>query len=104
MSKHSYCIAALLAAFTAGAAAQSTPPASPPPPPPVSGPVQSVTVSTTRDPVDKSYRRMIKGMDRFEREHALAPQASLRFRLLPRLSTAKMSGISLRIAGDREEA
>ncbi|MES2759578.1 MAG: hypothetical protein V4693_19575 [Pseudomonadota bacterium] len=63
-------------------------------------PMQSVTVSTTRDPVDKSYRRMIKGMDRFEREHALAPAATLRFRLLPRLSTAKMTGITLRVAGN----
>jgi hypothetical protein len=65
-----------------------------------SAPIPSVTVSTTRDPVDKSYRKMIKGMDRFEREHALAPAASLRFTLLPRLSTARMSGITLRIAGD----
>ena len=63
-------------------------------------PIPSVTVSTTRDPVDKSYRKMIKGMDRFEREHALAPAATLRFRLLPRLSTAKMTGITLRVAGD----
>ncbi len=88
---------AALGPLLAGSALAQT---APPPPPPVSGPVQSVTVSSTRDPVDKSYRRMIKGMDRFEREHALAPQASLRFRLLPRLSTAKMTGITLRIAGD----
>jgi hypothetical protein len=65
-----------------------------------SAPIPSVTVSSTRDPVDKSYRKMIKGMDRFEREHALAPAATLRFRLLPRLSTAKMTGITLRVAGD----
>jgi hypothetical protein len=65
-----------------------------------SPPVQSVTVAATRDPVDKSYRKMIKGMDRFEREHALAPAATLRFRLLPRLSTARMTGITLRVAGD----
>ena len=63
-------------------------------------PMQSVTVATTRDPVDKSYRRMIKGMDRFERERLLAPAATLRFRLLPRLSTARMTGITLRVAGD----
>jgi hypothetical protein len=63
-------------------------------------PMQSVTVSATRDPVDKSYRKMIKGMDRFEREHALAPAATLRFRLLPRLSTARMTGITLRVAGN----
>lgn len=95
MSKRSYLSALAVAAIAGGAAAQTTPP-----PPPVSGPIPSVTVSSTRDPVDKSYRRMVKGMDRFEREHALAPQASLRFRLLPRLPNAKMTGITLRIAGD----
>ncbi len=59
-----------------------------------------VVVPYVRDPVDKSYRKMIKGMDRFAREHALAPAATLRFRLLPRLPNANMSGISLRVAGD----
>lgn len=62
--------------------------------------MQTVIVKNTRDPVDKSYRKMVKGMDRFEREHALAPQAALRFRLLPRLPNADMTGITLRIAGD----
>jgi hypothetical protein len=94
MSIRSYFLALLAVCSAAGAQT------APPPPPPVSGPIQSVTVSSTRDPVDKSYRRMIKGMDRFEREHALAPQANLRFQLLPRLSTARMTGITLRIAGD----
>ena len=61
---------------------------------------QTVIVKSTRDPVDKSYRKMVKGMERFEREHALAPQAALRFRLLPRLPTSDMTGITLRIAGD----
>lgn len=96
MSNLSYLYAPLFCALAATASAQTAPP----PPAPVAGPIQSVTVSTTRDPVDKSYRRMIKGMDRFEREHALAPQATLRFRLLPRLPNAKMTGITLRIAGD----
>ena len=63
-------------------------------------PVPTVVVKNTRDPVDKSYRKMVKGMERFEREHALAPQATLRFRLLPRLPNADMTGITLRIAGD----
>ncbi|MDB5755865.1 MAG: hypothetical protein JWR56_2293 [Massilia sp.] len=83
---------ALAACWAAPAFAQT--------PPPPAAPIPSVTVSTTRDPVDKSYRKMIKGMDRFEREHALAPAATLRFHLLPRLSTAKMTGITLRVAGD----
>ena len=62
---------------------------------------QTVTVTSTRDPVDKSYRKMIRGMERFEREHALAPQATLRFRLLPRLPTVDMRGITLKVVGDR---
>ncbi|WP_020654579.1 hypothetical protein [Massilia niastensis] len=60
----------------------------------------TVTVRSTRDPVDKSYRKMIRGMERFERERAFAPQASLRFQLLPRSPTVDMHGITLRIAGD----
>lgn len=60
----------------------------------------TVKVQSTRDPVDKSYRKMIKGMERFERERARAPAAPLRFQLLPRLPTVDMTGITLRIAGD----
>ena len=63
-------------------------------------PIQTVHVPYVRDPVDKSYRKMIKGMDRFERERALAPQATLRFRLLPRLPKSNLQGITLRVAGD----
>ena len=62
--------------------------------------VQQVKVGATRDPVDKSYRKMMQGVDRFERDHALAPQASLRFRLLPRQPGVDMQGVKLRIAGD----
>src|SRR4051812_54241 len=65
------------------------------------GKVQSVTVTSTRDPVDKSYRKMIRGMERFEREHALAPQATLRFHLLPRTPGVNMGGITLRVVGDQ---
>jgi len=60
----------------------------------------SVTVPATRDPVDKSYRKMIAGMDIFERHRALAPQATLRFQLLPRLASTRLDGIALRVAGD----
>jgi len=63
-------------------------------------PVAKVNVSTTRDPVDKSYRKMIKGMERFEREHAFAPNAPLHFQLLPRTPDVRMDGITLRVAGD----
>ena len=63
-------------------------------------PVPQVKVGATRDPVDKSYRKMMQGVERFERDHALAPQASLRFRLLPRQPGVDMQGVTLRIAGD----
>ena len=64
-------------------------------------PVPRVAVTATRDPVDKSYRRMIRGMDRFVREAAvLAPGAALRFRLLPRLAGTPMEGIELKVVGD----
>lgn len=60
----------------------------------------SVTVQATRDPVDKSYRKMIAGMEIFERHRALAPQATLRFQLLPRRPDTQLDGITLRVAGD----
>ncbi|NHZ93731.1 hypothetical protein F2P45_32740 [Massilia sp. CCM 8733] len=61
----------------------------------------TVIVPYVRDPVDKSYRKMMAGVARFEREHALAPAASLRFKLLPRLPTTDMRGVAVRIAGER---
>jgi hypothetical protein len=64
-------------------------------------PAPSVVVRSTRDPVDKSYRKMLKGIARFERERGLAPGATLRFRLLPRTATVDMRGIELKVVGDR---
>ena len=93
-SRHAGALVARALVLVAGFAASAQPQQPPQPP------IPSVTVSATRDPVDKSYRKMIKGMDRFEREHALAPTAALRFHLLARVATARMSGITLRIVGD----
>ena len=82
---------AMLAGFApAVAQAQETPASATP----------RVTVRATRDPVDKSYRKMIAGMDLFEQRHALAPQATLRFQLLPRLPNTTLNGVTLRVAGD----
>jgi hypothetical protein len=87
-SIHIACVAVGLAA---GSVAQAQAPA----------PMPSVAVTSTRDPVDKSYRRMVRGMDRFARQQpALAPGATLRFRLLPRLATTHMEGIELKVVGD----
>ncbi len=60
----------------------------------------SVTVSAVRNPVDKSYRKIVRGMDLFEQHHATAPGATLRFKLLPRLEDTNMDGIALKIVGD----
>ncbi|WEF32689.1 hypothetical protein [Pseudoduganella chitinolytica] len=70
-------------------------------PAPAQEPVPNVVVTATRDPVDKSYRKMVRGMDRFVRQQAtLAPGATLRFRLLPRLPGTRMEGIALKVVGD----
>ncbi|WP_051293595.1 hypothetical protein [Pseudoduganella violaceinigra] len=60
----------------------------------------TVQVPSTRTPVDKSYRKMLQGVELFKREHALAPQATLRFRLLQRQPGTDMTGIQLKLVGD----
>ena len=61
----------------------------------------SVTISAkaNRDPVEKSYRKMIRGMDLFERRHALAPDAALRFKLLQRHRDTDMRNIRVDVVG-----
>jgi hypothetical protein len=63
-------------------------------------PREVVLVNGTRDPVNKSYRKMLNGMALFEKMHGMAPDASLRFKLLPRQRDTKMDGIVLEIIGD----
>ena len=60
---------------------------------------QTITITTTRDPVDKSYRKMLQGMDLFETLRAMAPNASLRYKLLPLQRGTRMDGIVLEIVG-----
>jgi len=60
----------------------------------------AVRVEALRHAVDKSYRKMIDGMDLFEGMHAMAPHASLRYKLLPRKPETKMDGIALALLGD----
>jgi len=60
----------------------------------------TVHVTTVRDPVSKSYRKMLEGMDLFEARHALAPQAELKFRLLPRKRDTRMEDVRLEVVGD----
>jgi hypothetical protein len=54
----------------------------------------------TPDREQKSYRDMLAGMELFEQQHALAPAASLRFKVLPRRDGVSMDGLVLQIVGD----
>lgn len=59
----------------------------------------SVSVSGTM-PVEKSYRKMLEGMDLFERMRpTLAPNAQLRYRLLPRKRGTSMDDLQLEVVG-----
>lgn len=61
----------------------------------------SVTVSGVAQPVEKSYRRMLQGMDLFDRLRAQhAPGASLRYKLLPRKRGTNMDDIQLEVVSD----
>lgn len=85
-------IATLCAAcISASAVAQPAP----------AGALREVTVTSNTAPatVEKSFRRMIRGLDYFEQHRDLAPAASLRFRLLPRRSGTRMDDITVEVAG-----
>lgn len=59
----------------------------------------TISAQAPADPVEKSYRRMVRGMDLFERRHVLAPQASLRFKLLPRRPGTDMGSVQVDLLG-----
>lgn len=69
-------------------------------PPVASASAEVVNVQGLRNPELKSYRTMLRGKAAFERHHALAPQATLAFVLLPKAHDVDLSGLELRIAGD----
>ena len=61
----------------------------------------ALVVTALRDPVQKSYRRMIDGEALFEaRRRELAPGASLRFRLIPRRPDARLDDIQLKVESE----
>lgn len=60
----------------------------------------AIRVEGLTDPDDQSYRAMVRGMDAFEKYHALAPAAQLRYRLYPRLPGVQAADTTLKIAGD----
>jgi len=65
------------------------------------GALPAITINARGSPpaVEKSYRKMIRGMDLFDREHGLSPGGSLRFRLLPRKHDTDMRNIAVEVAG-----
>jgi hypothetical protein len=79
-----------LASVCAGALAQPT----------AKLPPVTITGTNVRDPVEKSYRKMVRGMDLFERRRAaIAPQSTLSFRLLPRKRNTDMNRIRVDVVG-----
>ena len=60
----------------------------------------AVVVSALRNPVKKSYSKMLEGAAHFKEHQHLAPTATLRFKLLPRKPETKMEGIRLQVADD----
>lgn len=62
-------------------------------------PPVTVTAQAT-DPVEKSYRKMVRGMDLYERlRPTMAPASSLRFKLLPRRHNTDVDHILLEVVG-----
>ena len=61
----------------------------------------SVTVAAkaNRDPVEKSYRKMVRGMDLFNTERSMSPNGVLRFKLLPRRPDTDMKSIEMEVIG-----
>ena len=64
-----------------------------------------VTISSkgNPDPVEKSYRRMVRGMDLFERRREMSPQGELRFKLLPRKPGVSLDRLELLVLGKTVE-
>ena len=63
-------------------------------------PAVTVVAKANSNPVEKSYRRMLKGMDIFQQQNALSPNTELRFKLLPRKNGTDMNTITLAVVGD----
>ena len=89
-----WALAVLCAGMATGIAAQAqtTTPARDLPP-------VTISAKANRDPVEKSYRRMLRGMDLFEQQRALSPNGSLRFKLLPRKRETDMNTVQIDVIG-----
>ncbi len=63
--------------------------------------IQLVEVSGMSDPDERSYRKIIKAMDVFEKFHYMAPNATLCFELQPAHADVAMKNVKLNIKGDK---
>lgn len=59
-----------------------------------------VQVEGLADPDEQTYRSLLKGVEAFEKNRHLAPQASLRYRLVPRMDGVKLAGIEVAIRSE----
>jgi hypothetical protein len=66
-------------------------------------PSVTVTAKENLDPVEKSYRRIVRGIDLFEAQRALAPAAPLRFKVLARKRDTDMQQIEMYVMGSSVE-
>ena len=60
---------------------------------------QTIEITALRSPVDKSYRKMVRGMELFAERHAMAPEATLRYKLLPRKPGTDIEDLKLHVVG-----
>lgn len=62
--------------------------------------LQQVAVQGSKDPDWKPYRKMLDGLDAFDKYHALAPSAELKLILRPQQPNLDTTDLRLRIVGD----
>ena len=62
-------------------------------------PSVTIAAKANRDPVEKSYRKMVRGMDLFNAERRISPNGVLRFKLLPRRPDTDMKSIEMEVIG-----
>ena len=59
----------------------------------------TVAAKANRDPVEKSYRKMVRGMDLFNADRGMSPNGVLRFKLLPRRRDTDIKSIEMEVIG-----
>ena len=64
-------------------------------------PSVTIAAKANRDPDEKSYRKMVRGMDLFAAERNMSPNGVLRFKLLPRKPDTDMKNIEMEVIGSR---